>query len=71
MEEKRVSSNKDLLRLENKYTNDDMIEDGEGNLDHRALKIKSLFADKKQEEVKKKPNFFKIGKPKCSYSIIS
>lgn len=64
MEEKKV--NKDLLRLENKYINGGVYEDIDGALDHRAMKIKSLFSN--EEKIKKeKPKFFKIKKPKSNF----
>lgn len=69
MEEKK--SNKDLLRLENKYINGGFIDDGEGGIDHRALKIKSLFVDKEETEKKKKPFFFKMERPQSKFVEIN
>lgn len=56
MEEKKSENKKDLLKIENRFMNGRILEGSDGGLDHRAIKINSLFGGG-EEEKKPKPFF--------------
>ena len=62
--QKTKHSSKDLLRLDNKYITDHAAcLNSDGSLNHRTLKIKSLFEEK---TLPRKPQFFMISKPQST-----